>query len=62
MSEALSLKLQRQVPHPACHEGKSNMDGKLKAVVSVDYFDGKNLLLDDKEVEPGGWPDKRSVR
>ena len=43
------------------HEGKGNMDGKLKSVVGVDYFDGKNLLLDYKEAEPGGWPDKRSV-
>ena len=43
------------------HEGKGNMDGKLKSVVGVDYFEGKNLLEDFKETEPSNWPNKKCV-
>ena len=44
------------------HEGKGNMDGKLRSVIGTDYFEGKNLIVDYKEAEPDCYPSREMVQ
>ena len=43
------------------HDGKGNMDGKLKTEVGEDYFAGRNIIKDFKETDPESYPNKMTV-